>query len=553
MKPSSPGKKDLSSSNNKVSVKSDTARTEAEYSMASSSTRKDQDDQLESAKVHMGEVREENQRLKMYLKRMMKDYEELKMQFYNVVGQDSKKTLATPNIDHQEQQAEEEGKEEPELVSLTLGRFSCDSKRDDKGKACSSSHGKEEERGNEGLSLSLDKKFEASNMSEVDDEPLPNPSPVNTSQEPKEEETWPPSKALKTTKSGGDDEVLQQNPAKRTRVSVRTRCDTATMNDGCQWRKYGQKIAKGNPCPRAYYRCTVAPSCPVRKQVQRCVEDRSILITTYEGNHNHPLPMSATAMASTTCAAASMISAGSTLSAGSNVPLSTSSHPALHGLNVYLSDNSKSKFYWPNTSLSSALSHPTITLDLTSTPSSFPFNRFYSAYPTTSRYNTPTTSLSFGSSEPNMVSWGSGLLTYCGSSTQRQQQPYMKSHDGALNMTGRVPQPTIENSIYQSFIQKNHHQRQPQQPLPDTIAAATKAITTDPNFQSALAVALASVIGAGNNGGGSIGCGSSFFNKAPSTGSQPGSSIFLPPTAALPFSTPKSASTSPSDTENHSY
>ncbi|KAK8657672.1 hypothetical protein V6N13_035899 [Hibiscus sabdariffa] len=530
MKPSSPGIKDLSSTSNKVSVKSDTGRTEAECSLASSSRRKKQDDQLESAKAEMGEVREENQRLKMYLNRIMKDYQKLQLQFYHTVGQDSNKSP----VDHQEQQA---GEEEIELVSLTLGRFSGDSKRDDKGKASSSSHGKEEEKGNAGLSLALDYKFEAS-KSEVDDEPLQNPIPS--------------SKALKTTDSGGDDEVLQQNPAKKARVCVRTRCDTPTMIDGCQWRKYGQKIAKGNPCPRAYYRCTVAQSCPVRKQVQRCAQDMSILITTYEGTHNHPLPMSATAMASTTCAAASMLLSGST---------STSSHPALHGLNVYLSDNSKSKFYLPNTSLSAALSHPTITLDLNSTPSpSFPFNRFSSAYPTTSRYNT-STSLSFGSPESN-----TGLLTYGGSS---QQQPYTKSLIGSLNINGRVPQPTIENSIYPYFMQKNH-QRNPVQPLPDTIAAATKAITADPNFRSALAEALTSIIGAGNNGGGdlaqklkwgeqtfavngNIGCGSSFFNKSPSSGgSQPGSSIFLPPNA-LPFSTPKNASTSPGDTGNHSY
>ncbi|KAK8484294.1 hypothetical protein V6N11_013091 [Hibiscus sabdariffa] len=65
------------------------------------------------------------------------------------------------------------------------------------------------------------------------------------------------------------------------------------VKDGFQWRKYGQKVTKDNPSPRAYFKCCMAPGCPVKKKVQRCVEDKSYVVATYDGQHNHDVDSTA--------------------------------------------------------------------------------------------------------------------------------------------------------------------------------------------------------------------------------------------------------------------
>ncbi|CAH9131753.1 unnamed protein product [Cuscuta epithymum] len=65
--------------------------------------------------------------------------------------------------------------------------------------------------------------------------------------------------------------------------------DSETTGDGYRWRKYGQKVVKGNTYPRSYYRCT-NPKCSVRKYVERVPDDSNAFITTYEGKHNHGIP-----------------------------------------------------------------------------------------------------------------------------------------------------------------------------------------------------------------------------------------------------------------------
>ncbi|TXG51112.1 hypothetical protein EZV62_023636 [Acer yangbiense] len=57
--------------------------------------------------------------------------------------------------------------------------------------------------------------------------------------------------------------------------------------DDYSWRKYGQKPIKGSPHPRSYYKCSGTKGCSARKHVERCLEDPTMLVVTYEGEHNH--------------------------------------------------------------------------------------------------------------------------------------------------------------------------------------------------------------------------------------------------------------------------
>ncbi|KAE8668722.1 WRKY transcription factor 1 [Hibiscus syriacus] len=100
------------------------------------------------------------------------------------------------------------------------------------------------------------------------------------------------SKRRKKENSNADASPVEK-PARESHKVIKTLSEVDIVNDGYRWRKYGQKLVKGNPNPRSYYRCSTA-GCPVKKHVERASHDAKLVITTYDGRHDHDLPPSRT-------------------------------------------------------------------------------------------------------------------------------------------------------------------------------------------------------------------------------------------------------------------
>lgn len=275
--------------------------------------------------------------------------------------------------------------------------------------------------------------------------------------------------------------------------------------------------------------------------MQRCADDLSILITTYEGTHNHPLPVSAAAIASTTSAAASMLLSGS----------STSHHAgytsALSGLSFnqqFGEQRAKHAFLPPNQA-----SHlfPTVTVDLTSSNNMASSNQRFSP-----------NSLSFCSPhEPNFTHsnvWGNKGFP----------------NNGTLRPLNHFQE---HNFYHQQCMTTN----QTSNSLAETI---TKAISTDPSLHSVIAAAVSSLVGpSGNqepglnlklgqhqhhdhqlvssnllNQNNGKGCINGYFKRLTSANSQARNFMLLKPT--LPFSVSNSSTGTPPSIVNqikHNY
>lgn len=467
--------------------------------------------EMAQLQVELQRMNAENQKLRDMLSQVTHNYSALQMHLMAVMQQQQmtnnrpESTQEQENVDQVGKVAEQETKQERQFLDLgpsadnqtEIDRVSNDSSSEERTRSATPQNNVNE--------LSYRKKDVVAHNNNDQDEGsnLRDGKRVGREESPESEsQGWGPNKVPKLNNGSKPIEQSADATMRKARVSVRARSEAPMITDGCQWRKYGQKMAKGNPCPRAYYRCTMAVGCPVRKQVQRCAEDRTILITTYEGNHNHPLPPAAMAMASTTAAAANMLLSGS-MSSGDGL----------------MNPNLLARAILPHSSsvatISASAPFPTVTLDLTNNSNPLQFQRPQAPFQVPFTGGQPQ---NFGAVVPPP---SSGAPAHSILPQVFGQALYNQSKFSGLQLSTGQDMGSNSQLGHQVAAVQLHQTQQAN--LADSVSAATAAITADPNFTAALAAAISSIIGGAHpNNAASAANTNNFSNNSSKIGGFPG-------------------------------